>query len=81
MSSTGSRSNEGVTTGRTAEDWQQLVASSGQVVRAHAGRDALPDPRQQLDLAVQARLHVLHGDRGRGPRGRPGGAHDRRGSA
>ena len=38
----------------TAEDWKDLVVEFEEIVREKAGRDFPSDPREQLDLAIQA---------------------------
>ncbi|MDI6831483.1 MAG: pyruvate, phosphate dikinase [Actinomycetota bacterium] len=38
----------------TAEDWKDLVEKFKAIVREKAGRDFPSDPREQLDLAIQA---------------------------
>lgn len=38
----------------TAEDWKDLVGEYNGIVREHAERDFPSDPREQLDLAIQA---------------------------
>jgi pyruvate,orthophosphate dikinase len=48
-----------------AEDFQQLVDTYKGIVREHTGRDFPQEPREQLDLAVNAVFDSWNGDRAR----------------
>jgi pyruvate, orthophosphate dikinase len=47
----------------TADDWKDLVNKFKEVVRVNAGRDFPADPREQLDLAIQAVFKSWDSDR------------------
>ncbi|HEX7105406.1 MAG TPA: pyruvate, phosphate dikinase [Acidothermaceae bacterium] len=48
-----------------ADDFQKLVETYKGIVREHAGREFPQDPREQLDLAVNAVFDSWNGDRAR----------------
>jgi pyruvate, orthophosphate dikinase len=50
-------------TGLDAEDLKSLTETYKQIVRSHAGRDFPQDPREQMDLAINAVFESWNADR------------------